>query len=68
MPDPTPRVERKPAPEGSHLYLLGQWTASQLAQPRLLKQIRLALGASGADRGTSRSTHSVHSVFGRDVE
>ncbi len=51
MPDPTPRVERKPAPEGSRLYLLGQWTAPQLARPGVLKQLQAVLAGSGADQG-----------------
>ena len=37
MPDPTPRIEQQPAPEGPRLRLLGQWTAAQFARPRLLR-------------------------------
>ena len=48
MPDPTPRIEQQPAPEGPHLRLLGQWTASQFARPRLLGGLQSALSAGAA--------------------
>jgi phospholipid/cholesterol/gamma-HCH transport system permease protein len=43
MPDPTPRIEQQPAPEGPRLRLLGEWTASQFARPRLLGDITAEL-------------------------
>ncbi|HSI53149.1 MAG: MlaE family ABC transporter permease [Ramlibacter sp.] len=46
MPDPTPRIEQQPAPQGARLRVLGQWTAAQFAQPQLLKGLGESL--SGA--------------------
>ena len=46
MPETTPRIEQQPAPEGARLRLLGQWTAAQFAQPRLLKSLRASLEAT----------------------
>lgn len=48
MPDSTPRIEQQPAPEGLRLRVLGQWTAAQFAQPRLLSRLRLGLAGSSA--------------------
>jgi phospholipid/cholesterol/gamma-HCH transport system permease protein len=47
MPDPTPRIEQQTAPEGPRLRLLGQWTASQFARPRLLRRLSADLAAAG---------------------
>jgi phospholipid/cholesterol/gamma-HCH transport system permease protein len=49
MPDPTPRIEQQPAPDGARLRLLGQWTASQFARPRLLPQLQAILPGRAAD-------------------
>jgi phospholipid/cholesterol/gamma-HCH transport system permease protein len=43
MPETTPRLEQQPAPEGPRLRLLGQWTAAQFAQPRLLQSLEASL-------------------------
>src|SRR5688572_10962502 len=48
MPDTTPRIEQHTAPEGARLRLLGQWTAAQFAQPKLLKTLRDSLARAGA--------------------
>jgi phospholipid/cholesterol/gamma-HCH transport system permease protein len=46
MPDITPRIEQQSAPEGGRVRVLGQWTASQLARPKLLPQLRTSLQAA----------------------
>jgi len=46
MPDTTPRIEQQPAPEGARLRVLGQWTAAQFAQPRLLKSLQAGLAGT----------------------
>jgi phospholipid/cholesterol/gamma-HCH transport system permease protein len=43
MPETTPRIEQQPAPGGSRLRVLGQWTAAQFAQPKLLKTLQASL-------------------------
>jgi phospholipid/cholesterol/gamma-HCH transport system permease protein len=48
MPDFSPRIEQQPAPEGVRLRVLGQWTAAQFAQPRLLKALRAGLAGTSA--------------------
>ncbi len=50
MPDLTPRIEQQPAPEGVRLRVLGQWTAAQFAQPRLLKALRAGLAGTSAQQ------------------
>ncbi|HYF41856.1 MAG TPA: ABC transporter permease [Ramlibacter sp.] len=50
MPDTTPRLEQQPAAEGGLALLLGQWTAAQFAQPRVLRSLQSSFGA--ADSGT----------------
>ena len=50
MPDPTPRIEQQPAPEGVRLRLLGQWTAAQFAEPRLLKTLGESLRGATAQQ------------------
>jgi phospholipid/cholesterol/gamma-HCH transport system permease protein len=44
IPTSEPRIERQPGAEGARLQLLGQWTAAQFAQPRLLNQLKAGLG------------------------
>jgi phospholipid/cholesterol/gamma-HCH transport system permease protein len=44
MPDPTPRIEH----QGARLRVLGQWTASQFARPRLLATLQAGVAAAGA--------------------
>jgi phospholipid/cholesterol/gamma-HCH transport system permease protein len=51
MPETTPRIEQQPAPEGSRLRVLGQWTAAQFAEPRLLTSLRKSLAATTAQQG-----------------
>jgi phospholipid/cholesterol/gamma-HCH transport system permease protein len=46
MPDPTPRIEQQPAPDGARLLTLGQWTAAQFARPRLLRSLRAGVPAA----------------------
>jgi phospholipid/cholesterol/gamma-HCH transport system permease protein len=50
MPDFTPRIEQQPATEGVRLLVLGQWTAAQFAQPRLLKALRAGLAGTSAQQ------------------
>ena len=47
----TPRLEQQPAPEGARLRVLGQWTAAQFAQPKLLGTLEASLQAAGAGAG-----------------
>ena len=50
MPETTPRIEQQSAPDGALTRVLGQWTAAQFAQPRLLKKLQASLGtASGRE-------------------
>jgi phospholipid/cholesterol/gamma-HCH transport system permease protein len=48
MPENTPRIERQSAPEGPHLRVLGQWTASQFARPGVLRELQAELAAIAA--------------------
>jgi phospholipid/cholesterol/gamma-HCH transport system permease protein len=50
MPDPTPRIEQQPAPEGPRLRVLGQWTAAQFAQARLLQTLGESLAGATAQQ------------------
>src|SRR5688572_9445958 len=43
MPQTAPRIERQSAPEGPHLRVLGQWTASQFARRGLLRELQAEL-------------------------
>jgi phospholipid/cholesterol/gamma-HCH transport system permease protein len=43
MTDTTPRIEQQAAPGGERVLVLGEWTASRLAQPHLLPRLRAAL-------------------------
>ena len=51
MPDSTPRIEQPTAADGARLQVLGQWTAAQFAQPKLLKSLRARLAATTAQQG-----------------
>jgi phospholipid/cholesterol/gamma-HCH transport system permease protein len=51
MPDSTPRIEQPTAADGARLHVLGQWTAAQFAQPKLLKSLRARLSATSAQQG-----------------
>jgi phospholipid/cholesterol/gamma-HCH transport system permease protein len=51
MPDPTPRIEHQGAPQGALLRVLGQWTASQFARPRLLDTLQASLAGAGGQPG-----------------
>ena len=44
MPDTAPRLEPQAAPEGSGVRVLGQWTASRLADGQRLRQLQDDLG------------------------
>jgi phospholipid/cholesterol/gamma-HCH transport system permease protein len=48
MPDTTPRLEHQPAPDGGWVRVVGQWTASGLAQPRVLPAVRAGLESAAA--------------------
>ena len=43
MNDATPRFEQAPAPQGTAVRLLGEWTAGQFMQPRLVRDLRRGL-------------------------
>jgi phospholipid/cholesterol/gamma-HCH transport system permease protein len=60
MPDPTPRIEQQPSPEGGRLLLVGQWTAAQFAQPRLLRRLETSLSAAPAAWDLSRAEQLDH--------
>ena len=47
MTDATPRFEQAPAPQGTAVRLLGEWTAAQFARPRLFRELRRALPRVG---------------------
>ncbi len=47
MLETVPRIEQQTAPEGPRVRLLGEWTASQLAQPSMLGHIRSQLASAG---------------------
>ena len=47
MPETTPRLEQQPAAQGTGARVLGQWTAAQFAQPRLLQGLQASLKAAG---------------------
>jgi phospholipid/cholesterol/gamma-HCH transport system permease protein len=49
MPQTTPRIEQQPAPGGSRLRVLGQWTAAQFAQPKLLKTLQASLAGATSE-------------------
>lgn len=46
MPGTTPRIEPQTAPDGARLRVLGPWTASRLAERRVLRALRASLGAA----------------------
>src|SRR4051812_44668269 len=48
MPDSTPRIEPASQQDGSIARVLGRWTASQLAQPRLLPALRAGFPGQAA--------------------
>ena len=43
MDQPTPRIEQQSTPQGKSTLVLGQWTAAQFAQPKLLKTLEAGL-------------------------
>ncbi|WP_298932581.1 ABC transporter permease [uncultured Ramlibacter sp.] len=47
MSETTPRLEQQAASDGAGARVLGQWTAAQFAQPRLLQQLEASLVAAG---------------------
>ena len=48
MDQPTPRIEQQSTPQGNSTLVLGQWTAAQFAQPKLLKTLQAGLGDGAA--------------------
>lgn len=50
MPETTPRIEQQPAPGGSRLRVLGQWTAAQFARPKLLKSLQASMAGATAQQ------------------
>ncbi len=62
MTDTTPRIEQQPAPEGACVRVLGHWTASQLAQPRILPALQAALGAQAGQAWDLRETEQLDHV------
>jgi phospholipid/cholesterol/gamma-HCH transport system permease protein len=46
MPDVLPRIEPHSAPDGARVRVSGPWTAPQLAQRHLLRELQAALGAA----------------------
>lgn len=51
MDQPTPRIEQQSTPQGTSTLVLGQWTAAQFAQPRLLKGLEAGLRKAAASAG-----------------
>ena len=51
MPETTPRLEQQPAGQGEHARVLGQWTAAQFAQPKLLPTLEAGLRAARGSAG-----------------
>jgi phospholipid/cholesterol/gamma-HCH transport system permease protein len=51
MDQPTPRIEQQSTPQGNSTLVLGQWTAAQFAQPRLLKSLEAGLTGAAAAAG-----------------
>src|SRR5678815_4805656 len=49
MTDATPRFEQAPAPQGSAVRLLGEWTAAQFGRPGLARGLRRSLPAPAAN-------------------
>ena len=43
MDQPTPRIEEQSSPQGKSTLVLGQWTAAQFAQPKLLQTLEAGL-------------------------
>ncbi len=48
MDQPTPRIEQQSTPQGKSTLVLGQWTAAQFAQPKLLQALEATLNQAGA--------------------
>ena len=51
MDQPTPRIEQQSNSQGQSTLVLGQWTAAQFAQPRLLKALEGTLEEEAATGG-----------------
>jgi phospholipid/cholesterol/gamma-HCH transport system permease protein len=49
MDQSTPRIERQSNPQGKSTLVLGQWTAAQFAQPRLMEALEAELKSAGPD-------------------
>jgi hypothetical protein len=53
MDPSTPRIEQQSTPQGKSTLVLGQWTAAQFAQPKLLQTLEEELkGAQAAGAWT----------------
>ena len=64
---PTPRLEQQSTPQGNSTLVLGQWTAAQFAQPRLLKTLEDGLKgvAAGAGRWDLTGAEQIDHVGGQ---
>lgn len=62
MTDATPRFEQATAPTGRAVRLLGEWTASQFAQPRLFRDLRRALPRGQAEAWDLRQADQLDHV------
>jgi phospholipid/cholesterol/gamma-HCH transport system permease protein len=62
MPQTTPRLEQQPAADGAGARLLGQWTAAQFAQPKLLQGLQESLKAAGAGSWDLRQAEQIDHV------
>ena len=51
MDQPTPRIEQKSTPQGQSTLVLGQWTAAQFAQPKLLDTLETQFTDAAAAGG-----------------
>ena len=51
MDQPTPRIEQQSTPQGQSTLVLGQWTAAQFAQPKLLETLETQFTDAGATGG-----------------
>ena len=51
MDQPTPRIEQQSTPQGQSTLVLGQWTAAQFAQPKLLDTLETQFTDAAAAGG-----------------
>ncbi len=66
MDQPTPRIEQESTPQGHSTLVLGQWTAAQFAQPKLLKTLEQGLqGAPATGRWDLTGAEQIDHVGGQ---